>query len=87
MTNSELLLSKLALLGQSANTTELVDYNVFGQLVNAVDALVDKLDNVQETVDTNVQQLNNEVANADIQQPNIEEVTNEEQETEVINND
>lgn len=87
MTNSELLLSKLALLGQSANTIELVDYNVFGQLVNAVDALVDKLDNVQETVDTNVQQLNNEVANADIQQPNIEEVTNEEQETEVINND
>ena len=50
MTESELLEQKLALLG--VNITELVDYNTFGQLVDNVDAIVDKLGSEATTTTT-----------------------------------
>lgn len=72
MTNSELLLSKLNMLGQSANVTELVNYEDLEEVVDVISTLVDKLASATTSDSETTSNQSNNVLKADGETENVD---------------
>ena len=72
MTNSELLLSKLNMLGQSANVTELVNYEDLEKVVDVISTLVDKLTSATTSDSETTSNQSNNVLKVDGETENVD---------------